>query len=102
MRAKQKRARSPCSSRANVSVPVGRRGFRLLFAEQEVEVGEGSGFVFRSDDKRSLILTNAHVVLQTNEDQRFDKPSWVGDEVGHDPRYFNSNLIAHPYSKWAK
>jgi S1-C subfamily serine protease len=57
--------------RANVSVPVARRGLRLLFAEQEVEVGEGSGFVFRSDARRSLILTNAHVVLQTDEEQRF-------------------------------
>ncbi|MCK6491359.1 MAG: trypsin-like peptidase domain-containing protein [Planctomycetes bacterium] len=69
--------------RANVSVPVGRRGFRLLFAEQEVEVGEGSGFVFRSDDKRSLILTNAHVVLQTNEDQRFVRDA-RGNPLVHD------------------
>jgi CYTH domain-containing protein len=27
-------------------------------------------------------------------------PPWVGDEVTHDPRYFNSNLIAHPYTEW--
>ena len=25
---------------------------------------------------------------------------WVGDEVTDDPRYLNSNLIAHPYSAW--
>jgi CYTH domain-containing protein len=24
----------------------------------------------------------------------------VGEEVTADPRYFNSNLIKHPYSKW--
>jgi S1-C subfamily serine protease len=35
-----------------------------------VEVGEGSGFVVKSDDKTSWILTNAHVVLRTN-DQEF-------------------------------
>lgn len=35
-----------------------------------------------------------------SEDQAFDKPSWVGEEVTGDPRYFNSNLIAHPYSTW--
>jgi serine protease Do len=38
---------------------------------REVEVGEGSGFVFFSDDKSSYILTNAHVVLQTNNEQQF-------------------------------
>ena len=27
-------------------------------------------------------------------------PRWVGEEVTHDPRYFNSNLIAHPFSEW--
>ena len=27
-------------------------------------------------------------------------PSWVGDEVTDDPRYFNSNLIARPYTGW--
>ena len=27
-------------------------------------------------------------------------PTWVGEEVTDDPRYFNSNLIAHPFSEW--
>ncbi len=38
---------------------------------REVEVGEGSGFVFHTDDKFSFILTNSHVVLQTNHEQEF-------------------------------
>jgi CYTH domain-containing protein len=33
-------------------------------------------------------------------DQEFTRPEWVGDEVTDDPRYFNANLIAHPYSEW--
>jgi S1-C subfamily serine protease len=41
-------------------------------APQEKEVlGEGSGFIFHSDDKASYIVTNSHVILQTNEQQRF-------------------------------
>jgi adenylate cyclase len=32
--------------------------------------------------------------------QVFDKPAWIGAEVTGDPRYFNSNLIKDPYSKW--
>ena len=33
-------------------------------------------------------------------DQLFEKPDWIGKEVTHDPRYFNSNLIEAPYSTW--
>lgn len=48
-------------------------------------------------DNKGLIV--AEVELQS-EGQRIDKPSWVGDEVSGDPRYFNSNLIKHPFTKW--
>lgn len=34
------------------------------------------------------------------EDEAFDKPDWIGREVTGDTRYFNSNLIRHPYSQW--
>lgn len=36
----------------------------------------------------------------TDVDQPFEKPGWVGKEVSRDPKYFNSNLIHCPYSKW--
>ena len=48
-------------------------------------------------DNRGLIVAEVEL---TSEDQAFDKPAWVGDEVTGDPRYFNSNLIKHPYTKW--
>lgn len=35
-----------------------------------------------------------------SEDETFDKPGWVGDEVTGDPRYFNSNLVDNPYRTW--
>jgi len=44
-------------------------------------------------------LTIAEVELE-REDQPFEIPDWVGDEVTADPRYFNANLIAHPFSRW--
>ena len=44
-------------------------------------------------------LIVAEVELKS-EDQSFDRPEWVGQEVTDDPRYFNSNLCAHPFSKW--
>jgi CYTH domain-containing protein len=34
------------------------------------------------------------------EDAAFERPDWLGDEVTHDPRYFNSNLASSPYSTW--
>jgi adenylate cyclase len=27
-------------------------------------------------------------------------PNWIGPEVTGDPRYYNNNLVAHPYSEW--
>ncbi|HQC64917.1 MAG TPA: CYTH domain-containing protein, partial [Anaerolineaceae bacterium] len=44
-------------------------------------------------------LIVAEVELKS-EDQSFERPSWVGSEVTEDPRYFNSNLCSHPFSKW--
>lgn len=35
-----------------------------------------------------------------SEDQAFDKPDWIGEDVTHDRRYFNSSLIRHPFSGW--
>lgn len=36
----------------------------------------------------------------TAEDEFFEKPGWVGEEVSDDPRYFNSNLENNPFSQW--
>ena len=36
----------------------------------------------------------------SSEDQTFDKPAWVGEEVTDDPRYFNSGLASRPYRSW--
>jgi len=44
-------------------------------------------------------LTMAEVELES-EDQSFKKPAWIGKEVTGDPKYFNSNLIQNPYTRW--
>jgi len=33
-------------------------------------------------------------------DETFERPTWLGDEVSDDARYFNSALIAHPFKDW--
>lgn len=55
----------------------------------EVDVFEG----------QNADLVIAEIELES-EEERFEKPSWVGDEVTGDPRYFNSNLVEHPYCAW--
>lgn len=44
-------------------------------------------------------LVVAEIELRA-EDEAFDKPEWVADEVTDDARYYNSNLVRHPFSNW--
>ena len=48
-------------------------------------------------DNEGLIV--AEVELQS-EEQTFPKPDWIGEEVTGDPKYFNANLVARPFSTW--
>lgn len=44
-------------------------------------------------------LIVAEVELQS-EDEQPEIPDWVGEEVSHDPRYFNAKLTEEPFSTW--
>ena len=44
-------------------------------------------------------LTVAEIEL-TDENEPFDKPAWLGEEVTGDPKYFNSMLMKNPYKNW--
>jgi CYTH domain-containing protein len=57
------------------------------------EVDEFSG------ENQGLII--AEVELQT-EHQAITLPAWIGQEVTGDPRYYNSNLVNHPYQCWSR
>ncbi|MDD5765150.1 MAG: CYTH domain-containing protein [Candidatus Marinimicrobia bacterium] len=37
-----------------------------------------------------------------DETQPFVKPDWIGREVTGASRYFNSNLITHPFNRWSE
>ncbi|PIE01416.1 MAG: adenylate cyclase [Acidobacteria bacterium] len=62
---------------------------------------EHGGLVWEVDefygDNAGLIL--AEVELES-EDQAYEKPDWIGEEVSSDPRYYNANLIKEPYTSW--
>ncbi len=48
-------------------------------------------------DNAGLVVAEIEL---SSEEQTFDKPAWVGAEVTHDPRYFNSSLASRPYRSW--
>jgi adenylate cyclase len=65
--------------------------YRIPYAGMTWEVDEFLGV--------NAGLTVAEIELES-EDQAFAKPDWIGEEVTHDTRYFNANLLRHPYSAW--
>lgn len=52
--------------------------------------------VFHGDNEGLVV---AEVEL-ASEDDALTLPAWVGEEVSSDPRYFNSNLLKHPFKTW--
>ena len=60
------------------------------------------GFAWEVDeflgDNQGLVV--AEIELES-ADQHFERPDWVGEEVTHDARYFNSSLSQHPFRRWA-
>ena len=49
------------------------------------------------DDNQGLLV--AEIELES-EDEPFEKPKWLGEEVTDDTRYYNVNLIKHPFKDW--
>lgn len=63
-------------------IPAGERKF-----EVDEFYGENEGLVV------------AEIELGS-EDEKFERPSWLGKEVTGDARYYNSMLMKNPYKKW--
>ncbi|MCL1986228.1 MAG: CYTH domain-containing protein [Betaproteobacteria bacterium] len=62
---------------------------------------EHRGFCWEIDEfhGENQGLTVAEIELE-HEDQNFERPAWIGEEITGDPRYYNVNLARVPYSKW--
>lgn len=64
----------------------------------EVNVGR---FTFEVDEfygeNQGLVVAEVELL---NENDRFDKPEWIGAEVTGDVRYYNSTLKKKPYTTW--
>ena len=50
-------------------------------------------------DNEGLVV--AEVELK-DENEKINLPSWIIKEVSNDNRYFNSNLMKHPYKDWVE
>lgn len=55
----------------------------------EIDVFEG--------DNAGLVV--AEIELRS-PDEPFELPAWAGEEVSHDPRYYNVSLVKYPFKDW--
>jgi adenylate cyclase len=49
-------------------------------------------------DNEGLAVAEIELIA---ENDKFDLPNWVSNEVTNDPKYYNSNLFIEPYKKWS-
>ena len=67
--------------------------YKVEFASLTWEVDEFSG------ENQGLIVAEVEL---TDENQIIELPDWVDKEVSDDPRYYNVNLVQHPFSQWSE
>ena len=64
----------------------------------EVEVGK---HVYEVDEffgeNEGLIVAEIEL---NDENEAFEKPDWLGEEVTNDQRYYNAYLSKNPYAEW--
>lgn len=52
-----------------------------------------------SGDNKGLIVAEIEF---SSPDEVFEKPSWIGEEVSNDARYYNVCLVKTPYKTWTR
>lgn len=67
--------------------------YKILFKNKIWEVDEFLG--------ENIGLIVAEIELE-NEDEQFEMPDWIANEVTGIQKYYNSILATFPYSKWKK
>jgi adenylate cyclase len=85
---------------ADAEVMIDTLAERPIIEKKRYEIPHGS-VVIQVDE---FLGENAGLVVAEveveSEGQEFEKPAWLGEEVTGDPRYYNANLVMHPFSKW--
>lgn len=67
--------------------------FVVKVAEHTFEVDEFYG------ENEGLVLAEVELA---DENEKFVKPEWLGQEVTGDVKYYNSMLMKNPFTKWEK
>jgi adenylate cyclase len=65
--------------------------YEIKYGNHTYEVDEFHG------DNEGLIIAEIEL---SSENEKFDKPNWLGDEVTGEQRYYNSNLSILPFKEW--
>lgn len=60
-----------------------------------------NGLVWEVDEflgeNQGLVIAEVEI---ESVDQAIELPDWIGEDISHDSRYYNSNLVNHPFSSW--
>jgi len=65
--------------------------YEIMVDEYKFEVDEFFG------ENRGLVMAEIELGSETED---FPRPSWLGEEVTGDTRYYNMNLLKKPFTKW--
>ncbi|TCN62709.1 CYTH domain-containing protein [Acetobacteroides hydrogenigenes] len=65
--------------------------YEVNLGSHTYEVDEFSG------DNRGLVIAEIEL---SDENEAFEKPNWLGEEVSGDERYYNSMLSLKPFCRW--
>ncbi|WP_320053136.1 CYTH domain-containing protein [uncultured Acetobacteroides sp.] len=65
--------------------------YEVDFGNHTFEVDEFAG------DNRGLVVAEIEL---SDENEAFEKPDWLGEEVTGDKRYYNSMLSLKPFGRW--
>jgi len=109
--------------RANINVKSATLDMRRMEYEYEIPLDEAEEMLDQLcakpqiDKTRFIVEHGSHVweidefygdnegllvaeVELASEDEEFEKPGWLGEEVTENPRYYNVNLNKHPFKQW--
>lgn len=74
-----------------ISEPIEKTRYEILHEGQKWEIDVFSG--------KNAGLVMAEIELM-DENQEFNLPEWILEEVSGDARYYNSYLSEHPFQEW--
>ncbi len=67
--------------------------YKVMVGEYLWEIDEFRG------DNAGLVMAEVEL---PSEDATFANPSWLGEEVTGDIKYYNASLTKYPYNQWSK